>query len=184
MNSEPSRDVESSDERGARYSRLLIANRRRIYGFIFTLVHDREATEDVLQDVSATLWKKFDKFEPGTDFAAWAMSIARFTVLNWRRKQAKLPLTLDEEQFTNLADAALSVSFETETRRAALATCMAKLSVENRALVRDRYTNNRSVSEIATEADRSRVAIYKRMAHLHTTLLHCINARLRAEGLS
>lgn len=188
MDTEKSRNGESNgesnDERGERYSRLLIANRRRIYGFIFTLVHDHAATEDVLQDVSATLWTKFDKFEPGTDFAAWAMSIARFKVLNWRRKQAKLPLNLDDVQFEQLADAAVSVSFESETRRSALATCLAKLSDENRMLIRERYTRNRSVASIAAEADRSRVAIYKRMSHLQTSLLHCINERLRVEGLS
>ena len=59
------------DETIQAFSRLLVANQRRIYGFILTLVHDRSAAEDILQDVSALLWQKYDKFEPGTDFAAW-----------------------------------------------------------------------------------------------------------------
>ena len=79
--------VENDDETVQAFSRLLVANQRRIYGFILTLVHDRAAAEDILQDVSALLWQKFDKFERGTDFAAWGMAVSRLTILNWRRKQ-------------------------------------------------------------------------------------------------
>lgn len=43
------------------------------------------------------LWRKFDQFQEGTDFAVWAMSVARFCALNWRRKQARLPLPRDDE---------------------------------------------------------------------------------------
>ncbi len=168
-------------EQGEVFTRLLVANQPRIYGFIFSLVHDRTATEDILQDVSTVLWVKFDRFEPGTDFAAWAMSIARLTVLNWRRRQKKLPLSLDDEQFVRLADEVVAVSCEFEDRRRALANCLEDVSVENRQLLAQRYEMNQSVASIAERVGRSRVTVHKRLTRLHTLLLDCINGQVGPE---
>ncbi len=170
-----------NDESVELFSRLLVANQRRLYGFILTLVHDRAAADDILQDVSAILWKKFDKFEPGTDFAAWGMAVSRFTILNWRRKQKKVPLPLDDHQFALLADEAVAVSCELETRRFAFAECMKLVDDDNRKLLASRYELNRSVAMIAEHLGRSRVAIYKRLGRIQSQLLDCINERIELE---
>ncbi len=72
------------DDKVQLFSRLLVANQRRLYGFILTLVHDHAAADDILQDMSSLLWQKFDKFEPGTDFAAWGMAVSRLTIFDRR----------------------------------------------------------------------------------------------------
>ncbi len=169
------------DERVQQFSRLLVANQRRIYGFILTLVHDREAADDILQDVSSLLWQKFDRFEMGTDFAAWAMSIARLTIFNWRRKQQKLPLCLDDQQFSLLADEAVAVSCEQEVRREALSQCIQQLDPGNRELLASRFELECSVASIAERLGRSRVAVHKRLNRIQTMLLDCINHRLQTE---
>ena len=84
-------------ERGEAFTRLLVAHQPRIYGFVYSLVGDRAAADDVLQEVSTVLWRKFNDFEHGTNFNAWALNIARFSVLEWRRKQSRAPLLLDDE---------------------------------------------------------------------------------------
>ncbi|QDU64291.1 RNA polymerase sigma factor [Planctomycetes bacterium Pan216] len=172
----------SENDKVQAYSRLLVANQRRIYGFILSLVHDRAAADDILQDVSSLLWEKFDRFEPGTDFAAWAMSVARLTILNWRRRQQKLPLPLDDKQFALLADAAVAVSCEMEDRREALGHCLENLSDENRGLLVQRYESSQPVAAIAEQLGRSRVAIHKRLNRIHHQLLECINRRLETGG--
>ncbi len=164
------------------FSRLLVANQRRIHGFILSLVHDRAAAGDILQDVSVLLWEKFERFEPGTDFAAWGMSIARLTILNWRRRQKKVPLPLDDEQLAMLADEAVAVSCQYEERRLALGQCIEGLSDENRNLLASRYEMDQPMSGIAERLGRSRVAVYKRLHRVHALLLDCINDRLRTEG--
>ena len=82
--------------RNQTFSRLLTANHSRLRAFIYALVHDHHHTDDLMQEVAVVLWKRYDTFEEGTNFAAWAMKIARYTVLNWRRAQNKLPLLLDK----------------------------------------------------------------------------------------
>ena len=75
-------------DRGERFMRHLMGNEHRIYGFILSLVHNWSDADDLLQDVTAIMWRKFDLYEPGTNFCAWALKIARFEVLNFRKKTA------------------------------------------------------------------------------------------------
>ncbi|MBT7729128.1 MAG: sigma-70 family RNA polymerase sigma factor [Planctomycetaceae bacterium] len=172
----------NNDEKVQRFSALLVANHRRIYGFILTLVHDRTAAEDIQQDVSTVLWQKFDTFEIGTDFAAWAMAVSRLTILNWRRKQKNVPLPLDDQQFALLADEAVAVSCQHEARQVALDECLKAIDAPGRELLASRFEMSQSVTAIAEQLGRSRVAIYKRLNRIQSLLLDCINEKVR-EGV-
>ena len=160
------------------FSRLLIAERKRILGFIFALVQDRTSAEDVLQDVSAVLWTKFETFEVGTDFGAWAMCVARFTVLNWRRKQQKVPVALSDETLQLLADDAVAaLSAPEDERRAGLQECLRYLLPRQRELIRAHYERGEEVERIAQAERRTTRAVYLRLAKIHTALLNCIQHR-------
>jgi len=164
-----------NESRGESFSRLLMAERRRILGFIQVLVQDRSAAEDVLQDVSAVLWTKFDQFELGTDFAAWAMCVARLTVLNWRRKQAKLPVNLCDETLRLLADEAVAaLSVPDDERRESLQECLRRLSQNQRELLRAHYEHGEAVVSIARTAQRTTRSIYLRLEKIHAALLDCM----------
>ena len=163
------------DHSTVEFSHLVLANQGRIYGFILSLVHNRNAAYDLLQDVNALLWSKNESFELGTDFAAWALKSARFTVLNWQRKQKRLPLLLDEEQLATLTPIAFKLDLEFEGRATALRKCLAGLGSDDRGLLRRRYEQNQSVEQIACELGLSRGAIYKRLNRIHSSLFKCIN---------
>ncbi|WP_197442912.1 sigma factor [Lignipirellula cremea] len=47
------------------------------------------AAQDVAQQTSARIWEKRADFQPGAHFKAWAFSIARFEVLNYRKQQVR-----------------------------------------------------------------------------------------------
>ena len=64
--------------------RLLLENRHRMYGYIFSLVRNRADAEDLLQETSITLWEKFDQFDPETDFIPWAFRVALWKVKNFQ----------------------------------------------------------------------------------------------------
>lgn len=160
------------------FSRLLITSQPRLYGFVYSLVHDHAATNDILQDVSTVLWRKFDQFEVGSDFGAWAMKVAKFTVFNWRRRQAALPLDLDEETLEALAASAVDQSCEHEAREEALDFCLGKLPERDRTLIAARYDEGEAVVEIAEREGRSRRAVYKHLKRLHQALLDCIDGQM------
>ncbi len=44
------------------FIRLLLANERRIYAFILSMLPDLTDAEDVLQETSLVLWEKLDQY--------------------------------------------------------------------------------------------------------------------------
>ena len=166
------------------FTQLLIANQGRIYGYIFTLVQDRHATEEILQEASTVLWKKFNQFKPGTDFGAWAMKVSRFSVFEWRRRQAKLPLPMDDELLESLSEKALELSCDAEAQLEALENCVGKLSERDQALIADRYDDQAPVAKIAKRSGRSRMAVYKMLSRIHRDLLACVETQTAGEGLA
>lgn len=172
-------DQKSGDgSRGELFSQLLMANRHRIYGFIYSLLHKHQASEDLMQEVSMILWRKFDQFEEGTDFAAWAMSVARFCALNWRRKQARLPLPLEDEDLMKLADEAVAVGCDMEDWRDDLQHCLAKLPKRCQMVLGARYQEDTSAQKIAEMQSISVRSVYLLLEKAHRLLLDCIHQRM------
>lgn len=162
------------------FNRLVVTHQRRIYGFIYTLVQDYAATEDILQETTTVLWRKFEQFEPGTDFGAWALRVARFSVFEWRRKQQKLPLAIGDElllELANKAEAAQSADHLASYE--ALEDCLTHLAQRDRDLLQDRYTEAHPVTEIARRSGRTRDAVYKVLARIHRNLGTCIQHKLK-----
>ena len=83
---------------------LYMQHSLRVRGFVRVLVPTQPDAEDVFQDISRTLWDKFDDFESGTNFLAWALSVARFKVMHYRRVKARLPLSMSDTVFDVIAD--------------------------------------------------------------------------------
>ncbi len=171
-------------DRGERFARLLLETRPRLFGFVLSLTHDREAAMDVTQEVGALLWRKFDEFEPGTDFGAWALKTARYKVMEWRRTQSKLPVVLDDEALGLLAENAERLSAEQNQRLAALDTCLDRLPAKQRQVIEERYVDKRTVVRIAQSWSRSRVAMHQLLKKAHQALRFCIREQLRKEGQS
>lgn len=44
---------------------------------------------DILQEVNIVLWEKRKSFKPGSNFGAWACTVARYKVLEHRRAEAR-----------------------------------------------------------------------------------------------
>lgn len=156
-----------------------MTHQRRIYGFIYTLVQDYAATDDILQETTTVLWRKFESFEPGTDFGAWALRVARYSVLEWRKKQQKLPLPIDDELLLDLAGMAGEIqSHDTSSRQESLEDCLMSLNQRDRDLLEQRYTREESVVAIAKDSGRTRDAVYKILARIHRDLGLCIEQKL------
>jgi RNA polymerase sigma-70 factor (ECF subfamily) len=168
--------------REQRFLQLFLSYERRIYAFIFALVPNWSDADDLLQETSAVLWRKLDDFEPGTDFLAWALSIARFQVLNYRKKQRQNRARLSDQTVETLADQLMVFSERSDARRDALAECLAKLSSRDRELIQLRYQPEATTQSVATSVGRSLKAVYKALNRIHGQLLLCIRQTLASEG--
>ena len=67
-----------------RFLHLLTANHHRIYAFIMTLVPNSNDADDIMQETTTVMLKKFGEFELGTDFVAWGIAVAHYVILSFK----------------------------------------------------------------------------------------------------
>jgi RNA polymerase sigma-70 factor (ECF subfamily) len=173
-----------SDNREEQLVHLLSTHKRQLFGYIFALVHSIADAEDVFQQTSLVLWEKFDEFESGTDFVAWATSIARCKAIDFlrslRRQRASFsPILLDQ-----LAEQTSARSELAEARATALEGCRRKLSADDQRTLRACYAKGVTIKLAAGTLNRSVGSVYDSLSRIRRALLKCIERTLLAEGCS
>jgi RNA polymerase sigma-70 factor len=166
-------------DRQAEFVRLLTQYSSRIFGFVLALCVNRADAEDVFQNTSVVLWEKFDTYQPGSNFFAWACRIAYFEALYDRRKSSRVR-TLSDEAWQALAADALAINEEKQDSQEALAECLEKLSAADRDLLHQKYFLQRSVAQIAESCSKSIHSIYRALSRLHDNLLECVRRAMAA----
>ena len=169
-----------STESGEQFTRLLLQNQKRFWGLILSLVPNGSDADDVLQETCAVMWRKYSEFEPGTDFAAWGLRIARFQVMRYysRRKSERARLSDDVIEAVAIQFAAPNQDKKSTDRSAALKGCLAKLKSVQFDTLHRRYDEGQPVEEIAEEMNVSIHAIYKRLDRTYQQLHNCITNTL------
>ena len=123
-------------DRGEQFVRLYLQNQKRIQGLILALVPRGADADDVLQEASAVLWQKFSEFEPGTNFAAWALRIARYQVMAYYTTQKRQRARLSDETLDAVVDKMAVRREREESRSVALDGCLAGLDRADRDLLK------------------------------------------------
>ena len=163
--------------------RLLKQDEADIRSFIFTLVPNWSDVEDVLQRTRIILWQKFPTFEPGTNFRAWALQIARHEVHNFRRTRQRERLHFDDEMVESLAETHLPLIHELEQRRAALESCINKLRTSDRQIIHHCYGPSATTAkEAAAQLKRPVNTLYKALNRIRRTLAECVQQRVQEES--
>lgn len=157
---------------------LMTQHQRRIFGYLYTLVPDRHAAEDLLQETSLVICEKFHEFTLGTDFVAWACQIAWWRVRAARQKFARAKVVFDQEVLEAVAHTVATLAPEMSARHEALAHCLEKLHPRDRELLMTRYEPGNGVPEAARRTGRSVEAAYKALARLRKLLFDCVNLQL------
>ena len=70
------------------FAALWAASQSTVSAFIRTLVPDYQQADEVVQRVAVTLVRKYDQYDQSRSFAAWAIGVAKFEVLYYRRERA------------------------------------------------------------------------------------------------
>jgi RNA polymerase sigma-70 factor, ECF subfamily len=158
---------------------------RRLLGYLMSVLGNRHDAEDVLQRASITMWRKFDQFEPGTSFFAWASTICFYEARNFQRLACNTRLRFDDDLIALIADErALAEPTKDEPRQEALSVCMQALSESNRALLGAVYLDNADIREIARQAGRAPQTFYNRLNTLRRQLARCVDEKLSCQPSS
>src|SRR5262245_45852313 len=108
-------------------------------GYVRALVPNKSDAEEILQEVNLYICRHADEFQADTNFAAWAIRIAHFTVLAWRERQTRDRLVFDDSILERLATVSASFDMQDDRRQAALETCLEKLTSREHVLITQFY---------------------------------------------
>jgi RNA polymerase sigma-70 factor (ECF subfamily) len=175
--------MDSNNKKTKVFLSLLLANQRRINSYILSLVPNFNDADDIMQETAAVMWKKFEGFEVGTDFAAWGLKVAHYCILEYRKKKGKDRLVFSEKIFQQISNITCQTPDKTDDRINHLRHCIEKLKPGDQRLLRGRYELNCNASNLAAQLDRSTQYIYKHLARIHHSLNLCVKRALRQEGV-
>jgi RNA polymerase sigma-70 factor (ECF subfamily) len=167
------------DKRTLEFLKLFVRHQQEIYAYILTLVPHVHDADDLFQDGMIVMWQKFNRFQPGTNFAAWGVQIMRFQILDYRRNQARNKQVLMEDSlFEALMDHMPTIQDETAARIEALRKCLALLGGRAKRIIKMRYERNISVEKIASYLKLSRRHVYHVLGQINNVLLRCMRRTL------
>lgn len=165
---------------------LLTASQRRLYAFICTLVIDRVDADEVLQETNLALWQQIERFEPGTDFVAWACRVAHFKVMKLRDAAKRHRVKLDDAVIELLATESIEeqradhrrAAARYERNRLALVACLGELSERNRNILLLHYQGGQSLATIGASIGRTANAVAQLFHRIRAALRTCVHRRL------
>ena len=146
--------------------------------FIGSVIRDPHAREDIFQEVSRTLWQKFDDYDLSRSFGAWARGIASRKILEARRRSARFPLLFPPETVEAIAEAFDESDEPAAAREAALKLCLDALPPRSRQILMARYDGRQPCEQIARSTGSSLKAIHQTLSRLRRALHTCITTRL------
>jgi RNA polymerase sigma-70 factor (ECF subfamily) len=165
------------------FMEYFVRSQDRIYAYIVTLLPNRTDAEEVFQQTSLILWKKWLEFDPARDFIRWACGIAYLEVRNAQRKlRASGRVGFSEQLLEQISEQRLESQPLLEARQLALATCLERLKPDRRALLERCYAGKHSIKAIAEELGKTVNGLYLLLKRIRRGLFECINRTLAAQG--
>jgi RNA polymerase sigma-70 factor (ECF subfamily) len=174
MNSSPTHNL---------FMERFLRSQDRLYAYIVTLLPNRADAEDVFQQTSLILWKKWQEFDQDRDFVTWACGIAHYEVRNFLRKQHdKARVYLSEDILEEVGRLRLEQHDVLEARRTALRRCLGRLQQAQRELLERCYAGKDTIKMIAAALGQTPNVLYMTLKRLRRALFHCINRTLAGEA--
>jgi RNA polymerase sigma-70 factor (ECF subfamily) len=166
----------------AQFGEYLRRDQARLYGYIHSLVRDLSDADDLFQQTSLILWRKFGEFDPTRSFFPWACGIARLEVANFLRSRGRQRLYFSDDLNLLLIEAHDEIpDEELADRRDALARCVGKLRQRDRELLEECYGVGTGVHDAAGRRGRSCQSVYNSLRRIRRALYECITRALEQE---
>lgn len=175
-------EISPDTDRSERFVRLLTKNERKVYGYILSLVPNWADADEILQETNVRLWQQFERYQPGTDFAAWACTVAYYQVQTFRKRKGRQRVRFSQEFVDAVAAEAASAQREADARKVALAGCMKKMKQASRQILELCYTRGMTIREAAEHLGRTADSTYKALSRIRVALHDCIERKLAGEG--
>lgn len=157
---------------------LLLQHQSMLQAFVFSLIENWALTEDILQETAVYMCNHWQDFTPGTNFAAWARTIARLRcheVLNAEIRQR----TLQDKVQIDFRDAVWDEHVDANAeRKGALVDCVDHLPEKSKTILLSRYHQDHSWESIADAMGIRLELLYMTMSRMRHKLRDCVERTL------
>lgn len=163
-----------STESYEKFVQLLTSSEPGLRAFVRSLLPGTDYMDEVMQETCLVLWRKFSDYRQGTEFLSWAITIARFEVLKYRRKLARDRHVFNVDLLAILADEAAIETEELAGERRKLDHCIEQLATPQRELIQACYAQGVTFKQVAQKLGKSATSLYKTLNRIRILLLECI----------
>ncbi|WP_437222267.1 sigma-70 family RNA polymerase sigma factor [Planctomicrobium sp. SH661] len=163
------------------FLKAFTAEQLRIMGYIWSQIPDKNSAQDVFQETTLALWKKFHTYRPEESFLNWGLGVARHQVLRYWRSRSRDRHVFSDELLVQLTEEGLDLVGQLDRRQSALNDCLHLLPVRQRELVHDFYGEGLCAQDVALKWGRTVHAVYKTLKVLRASLFKCVEQKLAQE---
>lgn len=178
------------------FLRLFTASESTLRAYIRRLVPSQNDASEISQNTTIVLWQKYGIFlkkhpdynsaeqskeDIQLHFKRWAMVVARYEVLSWRRDKFRDRHVFSEDLIKTLATDSQDHGSRLENQLLALESCFKKIPEERRRLVLEAYSARNKPQEIAQRQGRTLNGFYQWLHRVRLALLKCVEQTLASQ---
>jgi RNA polymerase sigma-70 factor (ECF subfamily) len=150
--------VKAAQKDPRRFGELYEINFERVYAFIAWRVRDRDAAEDLTSEVFHKALANLRRFEwRGAPFASWLLRIAANAIADKAQHESKELAVADPPELAD--NASVLADLEEAERRGRLFRLVEQLPEDQRRVIAMRFSEEKSIHEIAEKLDRTEGAV-------------------------
>ena len=169
----------NAQDRHEEFVTLLTAAHEKLLGYLMSILGRWHDAQDVLQCSSLLMWRKFETYESGSNFVAWASTICFYEAKNFQRLAARSHLKFDDDLLATLAAERLDDLDLQGGRIAALELCLNEVQPAELELLRTAYAEHGGIIELAARLQRTPRTLYNKLTILRRRLTECVQRRLQ-----
>jgi RNA polymerase sigma-70 factor (ECF subfamily) len=149
-----------------------------VAAYIRSFTNNFHDAQDILQEVSMAVVRKYAEYDRNKPFVAWAIGIARNELLAYRRRQSIYRQFFDNDSFERIGEAFAASEEDLDPLLEALQKCMKQASGKSKGLLQLRYIDDLRYEDIAKTLHVSVGSIKVGMHRLRNALRDCIERRV------
>ena len=153
-------------------------NERQIRYYIASLVANKSDVDDIMQECSSLLWKKYDQYDPERPFLPWAMRFAYNAVRTYRQKLGTRKKYFTNELIEELVEVHAKEMDRLEQERNLLPSALKKLTEKEQLLIQHRYSHGGTIQDLAEKLGEKPDALYKRLQRIREKLMKSIQLEM------
>lgn len=123
----------------------------KLFGICLRISSDRDAAEDILQDVYVKIWSRADRFDAGrASPITWLCAIARNTAIDWCRSARRFAVATEDDA-AQIVDAAplADMVIEHDQHSVRLFACLDELDERQGMAIRSAFLDGLTYAQLA-----------------------------------